>query len=167
MKRRQSKISLPAVLLVIASALSCSTACVAPLVVTAGAVAASVGSATNKASLEKNRASRLGSAALPAVTGEPASIEEALLPALPSSSAGSKPDPKRLNVVLLAQQPGEAEVKTYEIKAYDKFTPDNAQTFASFANRIRSQLPGRVKFIIYAYKDASDGPKLVSRLEVD
>ena len=170
MTRQQHPISLPAVLLVLASALRCSNACIsagAAIAITAGVTAASVGSVAAMAELEKNRTARIGNLALPAVTTDPASIEQALRPALPSRSANSAPDPKRLQVVLRAQGPGETEVRIYDINAYDNFTKDYAQAFANFANRIRSQLPGRTKFIISAYKNASGGPKLIARLEVD
>jgi hypothetical protein len=170
MNRRTGDLSIPALLLVIASALSCSTACVtygAAVAITAGTAAASVGVATAMKELDKHRSDRVGTTAIPVVTPEPASIEQALRPALPSGTPNSQPDPKRLEVVRQTAEPGPAAVTIYKITACDSFSPEYAQAFATFANHLRTQLPGRNKFILIFYRNKLTPKNFLTQLEID
>jgi hypothetical protein len=158
---------LPAVLLICASALSCSTACItyaaAAAIGAAGAAATGVIAAATK-ELENNRLREVGNTTLPAVTADPASIAAALRPALPGTMAGGRRGPDRVVVVA---EPDPAGTTIYTVSAYGDFTAAYAQAFADFSNRLRMQLPGKNKFIVLAYRDRWGTPAIVSRLEVN
>ena len=156
----------PAVLLILGTSLCCSTACIgygAAVAITAATTAATLGGSAAVAQLEKNRVARVGSIELPTITADPASIERALRPALPSVVNDNRPEDASVHVKRMPDAGTEA---VYEITATDDFTLDYAQAFAGFANRLRPQLPDRTKFVIYAYKWGY-GHKLVARIEVN
>jgi hypothetical protein len=164
---RETKPLLPAVVLIVATALSCSTACITYAAATAigAAGAAATGLvATATRELESNRLRAVGNTALPVVTPDPASIAEALRPALPGTLAGGRRGADR---VMVTTQTGGNGINIYTISAYGDFTAAYAQAFANFSNRLRTQLPGPNKFILLTYRDRWGTPTLVTRLEVD
>jgi hypothetical protein len=170
MNSRPVALSIPAALLVIASALSCSTACVtygAAVAISAGAAAASVGGSAAMKELEKHRSDRIGTTAIPAVSPDPAAIEQGLRPAMPSGTAKTQPDPKRLQVVRQPAESGQANVTVYTITACDSFSLEYAQAFATFANQLRTQLPGQNKFIIIFYRNKPTPKNFLTQLEID
>lgn len=148
---KNRRIFLPATLLILVSALSCSTACI-----TAAIIESQDEQLRRKSyhdaevMLLENRRAQTGTTSVPTITADPRSIEEALRPALPTRSGQNQtPYFKSAEVVL---QPEDASgMSTYVITVYGDFSLEYAHAFEVFCRTLRKQLPGKNRFIVDIY----------------
>jgi hypothetical protein len=162
--RSRFSTTVPAALLVALIGLSSSTACITASVVntvTAPPAEGTIAAAARQ--INQSRIAKTGTSQLPAVTSDPASIAQALRPALPPPLMDGKPEPERIQV----RQQTDGGTNTYLIDAYGDFSPNYSQAFAEFANQLRMKLPGKNKFVLCAYRDRFGTAILVKRFEID
>jgi hypothetical protein len=160
--------SLPAALLIVGIALSCSTACITSAVIQtvnnhAEAQARQTGEQNAAAVLAKNIHDRTGSNALPPVSADPRSLEAALRPALPQAPFGSEAADRNDVAVDLATGPNGWPV--YTVTATGAFTRDYAVAFANYANRLRLTVHGGPSLVVKVFHAAPGSRRLFQRFD--
>ena len=148
----RSEISVPAALLVLGVALSCSTACITSAVVQSVAGNHRQQTARNEAAegLARNVSNRSGGRSEMSITREPLSIEQALRPALPLRKAFYEGLEADRVEVQLSRGPGGREV--YTITACGDFIPAYAEAFVEYADHLRAQLNPRPVFSLEVWR---------------
>jgi hypothetical protein len=150
----RGKISLPAALLVLGIALSCSTACITSAVVDTVATNHRETLARNAMaeSLARNIQERSNGQWESSLNRDPLSIEQALGRALPKPrSFYADPATDRVKVSLTQDSSGR---EIYTIQAYGDFIQPYAEAFAEYAGHLRTQLGSRPVFYLEVWRVA-------------